>query len=131
MFKRFLEYYKPYGALLTLDLSCALGLGLADLVYPAATQRVVDVIVPAGDLHGLARFAVLLVILYAVRAGLEFIVGSTTRRWRACWSASGPKPARVSWPDERPFVEFSEGLLQLVAGIHHDGTAPGYWLVQG
>lgn len=75
MFKRFLHYYRPYGALLALDLSCALGLGLADLVYPAATQRVVDVIVPAGDMHGLARFAVLLVLLYVVRAGLEFVVG--------------------------------------------------------
>ncbi|GAB1457021.1 ABC transporter ATP-binding protein [Spirochaetota bacterium] len=75
MFKRFLHYYKPYKGLLLLDLACALGLGLADLVFPAATKRVIDVIVPAGDMSGLARFAVLLLVLYVVRAALEFIVG--------------------------------------------------------
>jgi ATP-binding cassette subfamily B protein len=75
MLKRFLHYYKPYRGLLALDLSCAFGLGLADLVFPAAIGRVVDVIVPAGDMPGLARFAVLLVLLYAIRAGLEFVVG--------------------------------------------------------
>ncbi|HPE88424.1 MAG TPA: ABC transporter ATP-binding protein [Spirochaetia bacterium] len=75
MLKRFLPYYKPYRGLLALDLACALGLGLADLVFPAATRRVVDVIVPAGDMAGLARFGLLLVALYAVRAGLEFILG--------------------------------------------------------
>ncbi|HPG86814.1 MAG TPA: ABC transporter ATP-binding protein [Spirochaetales bacterium] len=75
MLKRFLPYYKPYLGLLALDLACALGLGLADLVFPAATRRVVDVIVPAGDMAGLARFGLLLVALYAVRAGLEFILG--------------------------------------------------------
>lgn len=75
MLKRFLPYYKPYRGLLALDLACALGLGLADLVFPAATRRVVDVIVPAGDMAGLARFGLLLMALYAVRAGLEFILG--------------------------------------------------------
>lgn len=75
MLKRFLHYYKPFRGLVALDLSCALGLGLADLVFPAATKRVIDVIVPAGDLPALARFAVLLVALYAVRAALEFVVG--------------------------------------------------------
>ncbi len=75
MLRRFLPYYRPYLGLTVLDLCCALGLGLADLVFPAATKRVVDVIVPSGDMAGLARFAVLLVVLYAVRAGLEFIVG--------------------------------------------------------
>jgi ATP-binding cassette subfamily B protein len=75
MLKRFLPYYKPYLGLAALDLSCALGLGLADLVFPAATKRVVDVIVPSGDLPGLARFAALLVLLYVVRAAMEFVVG--------------------------------------------------------
>jgi ATP-binding cassette, subfamily B, bacterial len=75
MLKRFLAYYRPYRWLLFLDLASALCLGLADLVFPAATGRVVDVLVPGGDLPGLARFAVLLVLLYAVRAALEFVVG--------------------------------------------------------
>jgi len=74
MLRRFLPYYRPYLGLTVLDLWCALGLGLADLVFPAATKRVVDVIVPAGDMVGLARFALLLALLYAVRAVLEFIV---------------------------------------------------------
>lgn len=75
MLKRFIPYYRPYLPLVILDLACALGLGLADLVFPAATKRVVDVIVPSGDLAGLGRFAVLLVALYVFRAILEFIVG--------------------------------------------------------
>lgn len=75
MIKRFLPYYKPYIGLTGLDLFCALSLGLADLVFPAATKQVVDAIVPRSDLGALWRFAVLLVLLYIVRAGLEFILG--------------------------------------------------------
>jgi ATP-binding cassette subfamily B protein len=75
MLRRFLNYYRPYKGLLALDLSCALVLALADLVFPVATGRVVDSIVPSGDLTALGRFSLLLLLLYAVRAGLEYIVG--------------------------------------------------------
>jgi ATP-binding cassette, subfamily B, bacterial len=75
MLKRFLTFYRPYRWLLLLDLASAFCLGLADLVFPAATRHVVDVLVPGGDLPGLARFAVMLVLLYAGRAALEFVVG--------------------------------------------------------
>jgi len=75
MLKRFLHYYRPYIGLTALDLFCALALGLADLVFPAATKQVVDFIVPQGGLGALGRFAVLLVLLYITRAGLEFILG--------------------------------------------------------
>jgi len=75
MLKRFIPYYRPYAGLLFIDLASAFLLGLADLVFPAAIKRVVDSIVPSGDVSGLARFAVLLVILYAIRSGLEFVVG--------------------------------------------------------
>jgi ATP-binding cassette subfamily B protein len=75
MLRRFLPYYSPYKGLLALDLSCALALALADLVFPVATGRVVDLIVPSGNLSALGRFSLLLLLLYAVRAGLEFIVG--------------------------------------------------------
>ncbi len=75
MLKRFVSYYRPYRGLLALDLACALALALTDLVFPAATRRVIDVLVPAGDPGGLLRFALLLALLYAVRAGLEYVVG--------------------------------------------------------
>jgi ATP-binding cassette, subfamily B, bacterial len=75
MLKRFLPYYGPYKGLLALDLFCALALALADLVFPVATGRVVDIIVPSGNITALGRFSLLLLLLYAVRAGLEFIVG--------------------------------------------------------
>lgn len=75
MIKRFLPYYRPYRGLLALDLACALALALTDLVFPAATRRVIDVIVPSADAAGLARFALLLAALYAVRAALEYVVG--------------------------------------------------------
>jgi ATP-binding cassette subfamily B protein len=75
MLRRFTHYYGPYKGLLTLDLCCALALALADLVFPVATGRVVDIIVPSGNLSALGRFSLLLLLLYAVRAALEFIVG--------------------------------------------------------
>jgi ATP-binding cassette, subfamily B, bacterial len=75
MLRRFIHYYGPYKWLLALDLCCALALALADLVFPVATGRVVDIIVPSGDLTALGRFSLLLLLLYAVRAALDFIVG--------------------------------------------------------
>lgn len=75
MLKRFLRYYRPYKGLLALDLGSALLLSLSDLVFPAASKQVIDVIVPAGDFARLARFALVLVAMYAARAGLEYIVG--------------------------------------------------------
>lgn len=58
-----------------MDLLCALALALADLVFPIATGRVVDTIVPSGNLSALWRFSLLLLLLYLIRACLEFIVG--------------------------------------------------------
>ena len=75
MLRRFVHYYGPYKGLFALDLCCALALALADLVFPVATGRVVDLIVPSGDLSALGRFSLLLLLLYAVRAILEFVVG--------------------------------------------------------
>ena len=75
MLKRFLPYYGPYKGLFALDLCCAFALALADLVFPVATGRVVDIIVPSGNLSALGRFILFLLLLYAVRAALEFIVG--------------------------------------------------------
>lgn len=75
MLKRFLPYYRPYRGLLAVDLASALCLALADLAFPAATKWAVDSIVPSGDLGRLARFGLLLAALYALRAGLEFVVG--------------------------------------------------------
>ncbi len=75
MLKRFLPYYKPYRALLALDLLCALALALTDLVFPAATKQVIDVLVPNARLGPLIQFAIILAILYMIRSVLEYIVG--------------------------------------------------------
>ncbi|HAE22132.1 MAG TPA: hypothetical protein DCG47_07400 [Spirochaetaceae bacterium] len=75
MLKRFLLYYRPYKGLLAVDLGSALLLALSDLVFPAATKQVIDVIVPSGDFARLARFALALAAMYALRAGLEYVVG--------------------------------------------------------
>ena len=75
MLKRFLPYYKPYRGLLALDLGAALSLALIDLVFPSATRRVVDVLVPSGDARGLVLFALALGALYALRSVLEYVVG--------------------------------------------------------
>ncbi len=57
------------------DLACALLLSLTDLVFPAAIRQVVDIIVPSMDLPYLLRFVLLLLLLYAFRAVLEYVVG--------------------------------------------------------
>ena len=75
MLKRFLLYYRPYKGLLALDLGSALLLALSDLAFPAATAYALDTIAPSGDASWLFRFAAALALMYAVRAGLEYIVG--------------------------------------------------------
>ncbi len=75
MLKRFLRYYEPYKGLLALDLAATLFLAAADLVFPTATRHVIDVVVPAHDWQGLWLTAGLLVLLFALRALAELVVG--------------------------------------------------------
>jgi ATP-binding cassette subfamily B protein len=75
MLKRFIRYYRPYRGLFILDMCCALFLAGADLVFPAATRRVIDVLVPSRDLRGLAWMAAGLLALFLLRALFEFVLG--------------------------------------------------------
>jgi ATP-binding cassette subfamily B protein len=75
MLRRFLRYYRPYKGLFILDMACALLLAGADLVFPAATRRVIDVIVPSRDWKALAWVAGGLLGLFLLRAVFEFVVG--------------------------------------------------------
>ncbi len=75
MLKRFMRYYRPYRGLFILDMSCALFLAAADLVFPAATRTVIDVIVPDKDWTMLTWMAAGLMALFILRALFEFIVG--------------------------------------------------------
>ncbi|MBL8968607.1 MAG: ABC transporter ATP-binding protein [Spirochaetaceae bacterium] len=75
MLKRFMRYYRPYKGLFVLDMLCALFLAGADLVFPAATRRVIDVVVPAKDWSALGWMAAGLLLLFFLRAAFEFVVG--------------------------------------------------------
>jgi len=74
MLKRFLPYYRPYIGLLCIDLGAALALALVDLAFPAVTQQIVDVLIPAKNFAALGFVAGGLVLLYFLRAGLEYTV---------------------------------------------------------
>lgn len=75
MLKRISKYYKPYTFLLIIDLSAALLLAGADLVFPGLTRYVIDTLIPSGNGNLLIVFAFFLLGLYLFKAFLDYVVG--------------------------------------------------------
>lgn len=74
MLKRFVKYYRPHLPLFILDFSCAFAIAGLDLVFPVAVQWIIDQIFPQHDLALLARICAGLLVLYLLRALLQYIV---------------------------------------------------------
>ena len=67
MVKRFCAYYKPYLKLFTLDMLCALGVALCNLVYPKLTGVIIDDFIPNKNVKFILILAAVLVVLYFVK----------------------------------------------------------------
>lgn len=74
MLKRFISYYKPHWKLFTLDMICAFLITGIDLIFPIITRSFINDIIPNKQLHIFWRLAGLLLFLYIVRTGLQYVV---------------------------------------------------------
>lgn len=76
MIKRFISYYKPHIPLFTLDMICALIVAVANLVYPAIASSIVDGFESGNtSIEKLIKLAILLAIVYIIKAICQYIVG--------------------------------------------------------
>ncbi|CEQ09310.1 ABC transporter multidrug-family ATP-binding/permease [[Clostridium] sordellii] len=74
MLKEFIKYYKPYKKLFILDLLAAFTVALCDLVYPMITRNIMNDVVPNKDLRMLIVFAITLLVIFIIKAGLNYFM---------------------------------------------------------
>ncbi len=74
MLKEFIKYYRPYKKLFILDLIAAFAVALCDLVYPMITRNIMNEVVPNKDSRMLIVFAVTLLLIFIVKAGLNYFM---------------------------------------------------------
>jgi len=74
MIKRFAKYYRPHIGLFILDFVCAFFLAGMDLVFPVALQKVIDQVLPSGNLRLLWWIGAGLLVMYMLHALFEYIV---------------------------------------------------------
>lgn len=74
MLKEFIKYYKPYKKLFILDLLAAFTVALCDLVYPMITRNIMNEVVPNKDLRMLQVFAISLLLIFILKAGLNYFM---------------------------------------------------------
>ena len=69
MIRKFISYYKPYRGLFFADLIVATIATLCNLIYPIMTRTLVNDAIPNGKIKVVGVFAIILMILYLVKAG--------------------------------------------------------------
>ncbi|QUH19616.1 ABC transporter ATP-binding protein [Alkaliphilus sp. B6464] len=74
MIKLFAKYYRNHLPLFYLDFACAFLMAGLDLVFPNVVRKMIDDIIPARNLSLIIWAGVGLLILYVVRAVLQYIV---------------------------------------------------------
>lgn len=74
LLQRFFSYYKPYKGLFILDFSCAIVVALIELAFPLVLNKVIDDILPDGELKWILMASGLLLLLYLFNSVLDFIV---------------------------------------------------------
>lgn len=74
MVKRFCAYYKPYLKIFTLDMLCALGVALCNLIYPRLTGLMVDDYIVNGKVKLILILAAVLVVLYIAKKGMNYFI---------------------------------------------------------
>lgn len=74
MIKRFIHYYKPHRKLFFADMFCALLVAICDLFYPMIAKNIINDYVPNRNLRLLLVWAVALVCIYLLKAGLNYFI---------------------------------------------------------
>lgn len=74
MIRKFLPYYKPYKKLFIIDMICAFAASMCDLIYPIITRTIMDDVVPNRKFSMLITFAVVLVVIFIMKAGFNYFM---------------------------------------------------------
>ncbi|WP_041701472.1 ABC transporter ATP-binding protein [Gottschalkia acidurici] len=74
MIKKFISYYKPHSKLFILDMFCALMIAVIDLIFPMFTRKVVNEIIPQGQLRTLYILGGVMLVLIIVRTICNYVV---------------------------------------------------------
>ncbi len=76
MLRKFITYYRPHWKLFLLDMICAFMISALDLVFPMATSKIIDDVIPNKEIRSLVIITVVLVLLYIVRYICNYVVDS-------------------------------------------------------
>lgn len=74
MIKRFARYYRNHLPLFSLDFFCAFLMAGMDLVFPFVVTTMIDTVLPSRNLKLIIQIGIGMVILYAARAILQYVV---------------------------------------------------------
>ncbi len=74
MIKKFANYYKRHTKLFLLDFSSAFLISAMELITPFMISRIIDNVLPAGNMRLLTSICIGLLVLYLIKWGLEYIV---------------------------------------------------------
>ncbi|MEK3887897.1 ABC transporter ATP-binding protein [Bacillus sp. FSL K6-3431] len=74
MIKQFFSYYKPHKRLFIIDFSSAVVVAILELAFPVAVQWFIDKLLPNGDWNTIVTVGILLLLVYVISTGLQFIV---------------------------------------------------------
>lgn len=74
MLKKFFAYYKPYKKLFLIDFGSAIIAAALELIFPIAVNRVIDQVLPDGNLKTILLVSVVLFSLYLLSMTLNYVV---------------------------------------------------------
>ncbi len=74
MIRKFAKYYKPHWKLFALDMFCAFVVSCCNLFYPVITKNIINDYVPNQNLRLFIVWAVVLLLIYVVKAFLNYII---------------------------------------------------------
>lgn len=74
MLKRFISYYKPHKKLFFIDMFFAFLISIFDLVFPIFTQRMINKIIPDGNMRLLVTWTIIMGVLFVLRYISTYIV---------------------------------------------------------
>lgn len=74
MLKKFFAYYKPYKKLFLIDFGSAIVAAALELIFPIAVNRVIDQVLPDGNLKTILFVSVVLFSLYLLSMTLNYVV---------------------------------------------------------
>ncbi len=72
--RKFISYYKPHRRLFSIDIACSFLVAVCDLFYPMIAKNIINLYVPNRELRLMLVWAAVLLGIYIMKAGLNFVV---------------------------------------------------------